>query len=996
MVNCSSQVNIVLDDLNLQPQQLRAYEEDLGVVVYRVLDRGAKLLITNQHKPPNNFLRHLGISRSVVINIPNFTISEIEQFARQLGCPTDLAKTWAGWILAHTSGHPRLVHARLTRLREEDWQQPDTIENILQTPAEVVEEREASRQLLTNLPKNHKKFLYRLSLLTEFRKDYAINIGEIPESIPYPGDVFTQLTGPWIDQVSENYYTISPLLQNAAKEVWSEITIKGLHAQIADAMLKANNLTTIEARAVLLHSMAGKNKEGFISIVHALMTAPEDSWEDICQGFSWFTYVKTDPPEELFPGDALVNYCFRSLQYRIAAEVEPEFAPKVLEIWDKETKPYEPRQSYLLSRLMLATQALMYYQVLLPAKQMVAYLKEIIDITNNLEEVQEIYDNSVEQLKKYKTDKSNFFSILFRFIYARRPIYAPFLSELVDAVDKLQPEIRTLLLADFEGDTIDSRILIDGIWRSEADLENPDWTRCLQVFDKVIERTIAWDYPHLAAAAARGKAIIHDEKLDDPDTAHKVLQDVASEVGRLPVIEKEQALVYFRQEHYKEALNIYERILPQWNPPSEQLGIGPLEEYRQAAICAAHLGDWEKAAAFFEDSAKRTQKIENTERYIGLYADAGFAHFKAGNMLDSIKLLNLALQKFDMLPQDKTDVRYFTLKERLVHAMRWIAAHNRQNYASEFEELPPGFCSNPDTDEKVLDLPDSPIGGAWINLAQIEYKFGHSTTALERALQFTDRNAYPVLDLSLSLLETQYDFRNKTFDNLPQGIHQLARVYASAQKHDQSGREIGEKGIYSISVPDLSNFASVQNIAFIFLTALLVQLRTTIDIHKILGTWRANSSELPIKENMTVALDLIESILFGDQNNALTMMKTPDAKREKRLTAALKVVQNKDTSPENLLYAHTFITTSLIGKTWEGFAVTDLAELLSAQWLEKTMEIPIRAVTQVEQACKSNETGKRKIGQILLAALQAVSPGAPSDMFQKFRSWADNPQESDR
>ena len=992
--NCSSQVNIVLDDLNLQPQQLRAYEEDLGVVVYRVLDRGAKLLITNQHKPPNNFLRHLGISRSVVINIPNFTISEIEQFARQLGCPADLAKTWAGWILAHTSGHPRLVHARLTRLREEDWQQPDTIENILQTPTEVVEERKASRQLLTNLPKNHKKFLYRLSLLTEFRKDYAINIGEIPESIPYPGDVFTQLTGPWIDQVSENYYTISPLLQNAAKEVWSEITIKGLHAQIADAMLKANNLTTIEARAVLLHSMAGKNKEGFISIVHALMTAPEDSWEDICQGFSWFTYVKTDPPEELFPGDALVNYCFRSLQYRIAAEVEPEFAPKVLEIWDKETKPYEPRQSYLLSRLMLATQALMYYQVLLPAKQMVAYLKEIIDITNNLEEVQEIYDNSVEQLKKYKTDKSNFFSILFRFIYARRPIYAPFLSELVDAVDKLQPEIRTLLLADFEGDTIDSRILIDGIWRSEADLENPDWTRCLQVFDKVIERTIAWDYPHLAAAAARGKAIIHDEKLDDPDTAHKVLQDVASEVGRLPVIEKEQALVYFRQEHYKEALNIYERILPQWNPPSEQLGIGPLEEYRQAAICAAHLGDWEKAAAFFEDSAKRTQKIENTERYIGLYADAGFAHFKAGNMLDSIKLLNLALQKFDMLPQDKTDVRYFTLKERLVHAMRWIAAHNRQNYASEFEELPPGFCSNPDTDEKVLDLPDSPIGGAWINLAQIEYKFGHSTTALERALQITDRNAYPVLDLSLSLLETQYDFRNKTFDNLPQGIHQLARVCASVQKHDQSGRKIGEKGIYSISVPDLSNFASVQNIAFIFLTALLVQLRTTIDIHKILAIWRANSSELPIKENMTVALDLIESILFGDQNNALTMMKAQEIEYEERLVAALKVIHNLETSPANLFHAHILITTALINNlTWLDPVVTDLAELLSAQWLEKikfraTLRTPMVTVPQIEKACNSSETGKKKIGQILLAVHQAVSVKMAPEILQQLRSWA--------
>ena len=97
-------------------------------------------------------------------------------------------------------------------------------------------------------------------------------------------------------------------------------------------------------------------------------------------------------------------------------------------------------------------------------------------------------------------------------------------------------------------------------------------------------------------------------------------------MGRLPVIEEEQALVYFRQEHYKEALNIYDHLLPEWNPPSEQLNIGPLEEYRRAAICAASFGRLEEGGCLFlEEGAKRTQKIENTERYIGLYADAGFA-----------------------------------------------------------------------------------------------------------------------------------------------------------------------------------------------------------------------------------------------------------------------------------------------------------------------------------------------------------------------------------
>ena len=563
-------------------------------------------------------------------------------------------------------------------------------------------------------------------------------------------------------------------------------------------------------------------------------------------------------------------------------------------------------------------------------------------------------------------------------------------------MDELQPEIRALLLADFEDDTIDSRILIDGVWLSEANLENPDWTRCLQVYDKVIERTLAWGYPHIAAASARGKAIIHDEKLDDPDTAHRVLQDVASRVGTLPVIVEEQAMVYFRQKHYQKALNIYERILREWNPPSEQLGIGPLEEYRQAAICAAHLGDWEKAAAFFEDGAKRTQKIENTERYIGLYADAGFVQFKAGNMLDCIKLLNLALQKFEMLPQDNTDLKYFTLKKRLAHALGWMAWHDSEDYFSESEEPPVGFCSDPETNEEFLNLPEFPIERIWLALARIEYKFGNGTTVLEHALQIADRDADPVLSGSLSLLEVQYDFKNKTYDDLPQRIHQLANACDSIQKHNQNGNGIGENRIDPIASAKLSNFDSVETISSILVPALLAQLVTGQNMQEILSIWRTNSSELPIKDNIFTALDLIESMLFGNQNNALTVLKTQENKSEERIAAALKVVQNTDTSPENLLYAHTFITPSLIGKTWEGFVVTDLAELLSAQWLEKTMEIPIRAVAQVEQACKSNETGKRKIGQILLAALQAVSPGAPSDMFQKFRSWADSPQESDR
>ena len=611
--NQSSQVNIVLDDLDLRPQELQQYQEVLGVVVYRGLERGAKLLITSQHKLPNNFRRRLDMSQSVIIHVPDFTISEIEQFAQQLECPADYIETWSKLTQVQTSGHPRLVHARLARLREANWKQ-DLIESILQTPQELVEEREEARQLLISLPENQREFLYRLSLMsTEFRKDYALNIGEIPKPIPHPGDIFSQLIGPWVDSVDETYYTISPLLANAAEQVWPEDKVKGFHAQIANAILKAKDLTTTEARAVLRHSMFGQNKIGLIAVIQALMTALKDNWTELGQEFSWLMYVQTDPPKELFPGDAFVNSLFRLLQYRIAVQVQPERAPKLLEIWAAETKPHQPHQSYLLGRLMLAMQALIYDQVLLPVKQMVGYLKEIIEITDNNTELQETFDDVRKELENHQIGKSNIFSILFNFIFARQPFYAPFLNDLIDALDELDPKMRALILADFEEDSVDSRILIDNIWLAEAKLENPDWTRCLQVFDKVIERTIAWGYPHIAAASARGKAIIHDEYLHTPDAAHTILQDILSKLGPLRVIEEEQAAVHFHQKHYKEALNIYERILPTWNPPLEKLDIGPLEGYRRAAACAAHLDDWEKAAPLFEDGAKRAQGVNRTK-----------------------------------------------------------------------------------------------------------------------------------------------------------------------------------------------------------------------------------------------------------------------------------------------------------------------------------------------------------------------------------------------
>ena len=127
-------------------------------------------------------------------------------------------------------------------------------------------------------------------------------------------------------------------------------------------------------------------------------------------------------------------------------------------------------------------------------------------------------------------------------------------------------------------------------------------------------------------------------------------------------------------------------------------------------------------------------------------------------------------------------------------------------------------------------------------------------------------------------------------------------------------------------------------------------------------------------------------------------MKTQDTKPEKRLVAALKIVYNTESNPNNLFYANVLITTFLIREIWEGFVVTDLANLLSTQWLEKikfraALKTPMLTVPRIEQACNSSKTGKKKIGQILLAVHQAVSIRVAPETLQQFRNWAESESE---
>ena len=172
-------VEVVIDDIDLAPAHARTCEDYLGGLLYTLLKRNGRIVITSQKDLPQRLTRHLGLKAQSLRHVVPLNENEIVSFALQLGCPNaPLAQTWAKVILAHTGGHPQLVHARLIALSDSQWSSP-TASDVLTTPSEITLERiEARKLLVEQLREPQLELVYRLSLLTGFfRRDHAIAIG---------------------------------------------------------------------------------------------------------------------------------------------------------------------------------------------------------------------------------------------------------------------------------------------------------------------------------------------------------------------------------------------------------------------------------------------------------------------------------------------------------------------------------------------------------------------------------------------------------------------------------------------------------------------------------------------------------------------------------------------------------------------------------------------------------------------------------------------------
>ncbi|MCP4353180.1 MAG: TIR domain-containing protein [Desulfobacterales bacterium] len=989
--------SIILDDIDFSSSGVRQYEDLLGGLYYTILKRNGRIIITSRKKIPDRLSRTLGFNIDIQKQVPYFDEEELIEFAVQLGCPQDkYLKNRVRIIHLQTRGHPQLIHAQLIYLSNNQWPKPK-LDDLLSTSPDINNERIASRELLSHLTDEQRELLYRLSLIiNDFRRDQAISVGEISPEITHPGDIFDSLVGPWIENISENYYHLSPLLQNSAKQIWSEDKVKSYYASVGKAIISCENLSTLEAQNVLLYGMISRSTELMVTILNGIITAPEHVWKCMVRNLTWVMYIK--PDVRPFPENNFVNYMLRFLQFRIAAEQDPETAASIIEVWDNEILPNNSENAYLTERFMFLTKIILSFKVKISPSKFINYLSELYEIDEKFKKSEEL-SSILGNFPRFRNNW-DYYTILFSFIIPRCSSYN-YLDELLDSLEKIPADVRNKMLAMFKRVDADAMTLIDGVWMKIVERKGNDWQACIDVFKKTIRLAAQWEANALAVAAACGVSIIYHEYLNNTHNAIDILNECTEKLGSSVILDNQKANVLFIEGRYKEALTIQENILPKWDFQPENGNTRQIFARRQAGIAAAHIGEWKKSAYYFREASQLSNRIKQPVFSTAFHADAGFAFWKAGEYSDSIKAFSEAVKDIEQFSDPEEDLRQFKVNKLTGHYLLWIQNELSIKPVDNVTKPLSGMCSNPDINEKLKELPITPINFSWLHLAQIEYYLKMGSNVFDRVYQRCIHAHIPMIRLYITELEIKHSFRKLDFNRLPiQSLALEMRSYES-RIHIAQGYEVYEESLKNniLEEYETETITPILGIGlFVFaITALLGNGRFEF---KIFNTWRDSAKMLKSFEVLNGLINACETIMSKEVKDAIAILMNKKESWENRMIAALRVSMNPDETPDNLFYAHSILLIELHQRFWIKEVEDYFADLISNQWLQKisfpaSLITPKLTVPEIQNACISETTGIRKAAQILLVVSKAVSIKLPNEIRKQFRELAAKKYESD-
>lgn len=974
--------DVVLDDLPLTGDP-RTLERALGELSATQARTGGALLITASDTLPPRLAAALGLTASRSFAAPAFEQDEIRDHLVASGCPAERADDWSKILHASTSGHPQLVDARVSALRDAAFP-TISIAELMVTPPEILDVRTEARRIVATRPPDDREMLARASLLLgRAPRERLMAVARIDPPITEPGDVIDRLTGPWLERVGSGELRQSPLLRNLGTDTRGQDWAVAMHKGIAFTFLKSGSMFASDVMELATHAMLGRSAAPIIPLLPSLLQAPEEVWKQIAETASMLTYIGIgDGIAAPFP-DPVDTAAFRVLQARIALEAgggEPFDA--VLERALAEADANPPATPAHVGEGFF--HFLLLWQVI--QRPTGLSLERRLDLGVRFARAGLQVAEGMRGLTFPDGNEADTFAWpdLTAFLpMALIPVVGDVddLNNLLDLVEAMDPGAREIALRGYAGDGEAAAMALDRVWLGEASRPEPRWGLLALTLERAQRLADELSAPELAAAAAPLRIRVVDENLRDGEGALALADRLASDMRDPPRVLAAKGRVLMRQERAADALPLYETAIANF-PLTMSWHTDVL---RDAGVAAGKAEDWSLAAGRLRAAVDSLDDCEPPVRRIGLLVDEAIALHLAGRTPEAVARLGFAT---DLLVEDGRAMP----PEPLV-SVRQIGSQVVKTLTQAIKPL-----AEPDPDATDLRRV---FGSA---SAMVELNWGGQTPAnldlfmlimaeLDQLMpgpsSIAARLGAPLRSAGDLLAQAgQGDvFARLAVEtlNVDAGAADAVRE-ARAVSFGASERDAGRETLGRLldEAPAEAPARTCELIKVRLLTRIVPLLARGTPAAIPIERWLC---DLPPGEGTAPARSMLEELsrLVNGTERAASRIQTGNATWEGHLLAALIAPIQGGLTPEQLLVSHAVAVRYLRQPKLGEFVARPFSDMVTDAWLARCdspaqLVAPRLTVPGIRAAATSTVAGWPRVSAVLRAAMPAVTAQAAASV----------------
>lgn len=962
---------LVVDDLDALSDP-RPIEAALRTLWHRQSTLEGRLIITADRPLPERLAQAVQLEPMREFQMQSFDADEIEAFLREAGCPDESAALWAKLIELSTLGHPQLVSARVRSLQTKAFPEPEA-SDLLGTQHDTDRIRFEARRLIAELPEGARELLLRASLMTgRLSRQRLLAVGRLQEMISEPGAAIDIIAGPWLEMSDDREFRVSPLARGAAEQLRDQGWIKEMHGQLAWIYLLDRRVSPWDISAILMHCYIAGTAGPLVYVTQGMFSVSDEAWTAVGEACSFYTALGLNAGDHLPFKKPVDVFLFRVLQYRIAAETNPDTAIRLAAKIEEEFASAPKDSPHLSFRLLYLSQFLSVLKVPYPIATVVDRALEFFDVAKALKAKSP--DRAVQVSPE--ADRELFIEDYQAFVSLHLFSHIKDIDEfvaLLETLDAREPERARALLSPNDLPDRMSSVLIERLWLTQHNMKNSQWNSFQEKLRAAFDFGVQVGAKNVVRAIAPVLLRTIDENLEDAARAVAEAGQIGLAVGDDPIYLCALAKVVNAAGDYPKAKEIWQDALPRW--PNAENDIGCAFAHRTAAIASGRHGEWLDAANYF-DTAKRLVKGGSRPTFeIGLTVDAALARFMAGHRGKAVTEFGFVLEALDPLQADYDREPLLSLQRRtggiLAATAGWSAGERTDENLSNLV----GVCSNLDPFE--TDAPTAPpLDTLRLDFMRLELACGDSLDGSLReapklrASPFTSFRAVSGRIL-FTLAQRTLDFSDVVADGLRQADALAMRVeYIVEDARDVMREYDGKPRTWP---PGAEELLIGNMIAAVFGLAAANELDRAP-----LARWRGDGVAHPQGGRAVQLVDHLEGLFItGATEPWATVLKCPSSDWSHHAASALAATLLERLTPDALLVAQSLWVHYLRQGYLAPLVADYLQHLVTHQWREVVAMLAllgsaVPALSPLIVALASPSGGWPKVRAVLQAALLTV------------------------